>query len=309
MSRMPTASAALWAALWASPASAASVSLTWSPSTDVVGVTGYKVYRNGSFLSNASCCSYIDSTAAASTQYTYTVTAFDAASNESSASGPYVVLTRADGSYSTQFRATEYPIAELGHWTNGSAASAQWGNVRINGTMAYGASIPAQFGDPTAVLTSTYTAWAATQSAAGTVKITSAPAATVEAGIRLRTTISTNSITGYKVYCSTNAADKYCHIARWHGPIGSWCNFEVSTPAVNLVDGDVLMATVSGTTTTTIRGYVNGTLVFQATDAGSASTPTCSNYPGGQSAFTNGTPGNRVLDRAGERRGADQGGF
>ena len=65
-----------------------SVTLTWSASTDNVGVTGYTIYRGGTKLTtvSASTLTYTDSTVAGLTTYSYTVDAFDAAGNHSAQS-------------------------------------------------------------------------------------------------------------------------------------------------------------------------------------------------------------------------------
>jgi uncharacterized repeat protein (TIGR03806 family) len=65
------------------------IDLTWAASTDAVGVSGYRIFRNGSAtpLTTVTATSYSDTGLAASTTYTYTVRAFDAAGNESGASG------------------------------------------------------------------------------------------------------------------------------------------------------------------------------------------------------------------------------
>lgn len=70
-----------------------SVGLSWTASTDNVGVTGYKVYRNGTFLANSASTSYTDSTVSPSTSYTYYVTAVDGATNESGQSNTINVTT------------------------------------------------------------------------------------------------------------------------------------------------------------------------------------------------------------------------
>ena len=71
------------------------VNLSWSASSDNVGVTGYRISRNGSVLVSVSgsTLSYVDSTASPSTQYSYTVDAFDQAGNHSAASTPASVTT------------------------------------------------------------------------------------------------------------------------------------------------------------------------------------------------------------------------
>jgi hypothetical protein len=194
--------------------------------------------------------------------------------------------------YTTNFPATESPICEAGIagcvWTNGTAAGTGWGNVRTTGGspgFAFGVSEPTQYGDPTAILKGT---WGADQTVTGTVKINTASTGTCchEIELRLRMTVSPNSITGYEVYCSVMPDNPYCHIARWNGPNGSYCNIEASGPSISLVNSDVFKATITGTTTTIITAYRNGTQIMQATDKGQ----NCS--PGGAAGpFTSGYPG------------------
>ena len=69
--------------LAASATGPTSVNLSWTASTDNVGVTGYRVYRGGSLLTTTTATTYADATAAAATSYTYEVEAFDAAGNAS----------------------------------------------------------------------------------------------------------------------------------------------------------------------------------------------------------------------------------
>jgi chitodextrinase len=68
--------------LIASAASSSQINLSWSGSTDNVGVTGYKVYRNGVLTATLSAVtSYSDVGLTGSITYTYTVRAYDAANN------------------------------------------------------------------------------------------------------------------------------------------------------------------------------------------------------------------------------------
>ncbi|MFD7325772.1 discoidin domain-containing protein [Streptomyces sp. NPDC059875] len=73
---------------------ASSVALAWNASTDNVGVTGYDVYRGGALVGSVSGTSYTDTGLSASTSYTYTVRARDAAGNASGASGAVSVTTQ-----------------------------------------------------------------------------------------------------------------------------------------------------------------------------------------------------------------------
>ena len=72
------------ASLAASVISSSQINLSWSASTDNVGVTGYKIYRGGTLLTTTTSRTYNNTGLAASTAYSYRVTAIDAAGNESS---------------------------------------------------------------------------------------------------------------------------------------------------------------------------------------------------------------------------------
>src|SRR3954447_22332000 len=69
--------------LRATVASSTRVDLAWSASTDNVGVTGYRVFRNGAQIGTPATTSFSDTTAAPGTTYNYTVAAVDAAGNAS----------------------------------------------------------------------------------------------------------------------------------------------------------------------------------------------------------------------------------
>ncbi len=71
------------------------VDLTWTASTDKVGVTGYRVYRDGAYLASTATASYSDATARASTTHAYAVAAYDTAGNVSAATGAVSVTTHA----------------------------------------------------------------------------------------------------------------------------------------------------------------------------------------------------------------------
>ena len=77
------------AKLAATPISDTRIDLSWDTSTDDVGVTGYNIYRCAgsctptTFLITSTTNSYSDAGLTAETTYTYTVSAYDAAGNES----------------------------------------------------------------------------------------------------------------------------------------------------------------------------------------------------------------------------------
>ncbi|HTF25958.1 MAG TPA: Ig-like domain-containing protein [Candidatus Limnocylindria bacterium] len=72
--------------LTATAISSSQINLSWTASTDNVGVTGYNVYRGGIKIGTAPDTSYQDSGLSASTSYTYSAAAFDVAGNTSAQS-------------------------------------------------------------------------------------------------------------------------------------------------------------------------------------------------------------------------------
>ena len=88
--------------LSATPISSSRIGLNWSASTDNVGVTGYRVYRNGVFLVSLGNVTTYESTGlAASTTYTYNVDAIDAAGNASGVSNAASATTLAANNTAT----------------------------------------------------------------------------------------------------------------------------------------------------------------------------------------------------------------
>jgi chitodextrinase len=84
--------------LTANAASASQINLSWNASTDNVGVTGYRVYRNSSFLiALGNVTTFSDNGLTASTTYSYNVDAVDAAGNASGTSSSASATTQASG--------------------------------------------------------------------------------------------------------------------------------------------------------------------------------------------------------------------
>ncbi|MNM56609.1 Mannan endo-1,4-beta-mannosidase precursor [compost metagenome] len=75
---------------------ATTVSLSWTASTDNVGVTGYEIYNGQTLAGTSTTTSYTVTGLAASTAYTFTVKAKDAAGNVSAASSALQVTTSAN---------------------------------------------------------------------------------------------------------------------------------------------------------------------------------------------------------------------
>ncbi|WP_155893449.1 discoidin domain-containing protein [Cystobacter fuscus] len=98
------------------------VSLSWTASTDNVGVAAYDIYRSGSLVGSSTTTSYTDSGLAASTAYSYTVKARDAAGNASAASNTVSVTTPPGGSTGTALPRTGWTATSSP--TSGEPASA-----------------------------------------------------------------------------------------------------------------------------------------------------------------------------------------
>jgi len=69
------------------------VDLSWQPSTDDVGVTKYRVFRDGAYLAESLDGSYLDTSVQAATTYSYTVEAVDGRGNTSMPSDPASATT------------------------------------------------------------------------------------------------------------------------------------------------------------------------------------------------------------------------
>lgn len=84
--------------LSATSISASQINLSWSASSDNIGVIGYRVYRNDFQIGTSTTNSYSDIGLSASTQYSYTIVAYDVAGNLSSRSLLASATTQATGS-------------------------------------------------------------------------------------------------------------------------------------------------------------------------------------------------------------------
>jgi len=80
--------------LTATVISSTQINLSWTASTDPDSpVAGYKIFRNGTQVGTSATASYSGTGLAASTVYSYTVSAYDAAGNNSAQSGAVNAIT------------------------------------------------------------------------------------------------------------------------------------------------------------------------------------------------------------------------
>jgi chitodextrinase len=83
------------AGLTATAISTTQVNLSWTASTDHFGVTGYKVFRGGVQIATVTnATTYVNTGLTANTAYSYTVSAFDAAGNNSAQCAAFSVTTK-----------------------------------------------------------------------------------------------------------------------------------------------------------------------------------------------------------------------
>jgi chitinase len=119
----------------------ATASLSWTASTDNVGVTGYDVYRGATKVATVTTTTYTDTGLTASTAYTYTVKAHDAAGNASAASNAVTATTTA----ASDTTAPSTPTGLTVTGTTSSSASLSWtastDNVGVTGYDVYRAAV------------------------------------------------------------------------------------------------------------------------------------------------------------------------
>ena len=87
----------------ATAVSSSAISITWPASTDNIGVTGYRVYRNGGSVGTTASTSFVDTGLSPSTSYRYAVAAYDGAGNQSVPSVEAIAQTLALPSGNTYY--------------------------------------------------------------------------------------------------------------------------------------------------------------------------------------------------------------
>ena len=92
-----TAAPSVPTGLAVTPGAQTTMALSWTAATDNVGVTGYRIYRDGTAVGTSAGTSFQDTGLLASTTYSYTVTAVDAAGNQSAPSQAVSATTRRRG--------------------------------------------------------------------------------------------------------------------------------------------------------------------------------------------------------------------
>ncbi|ATB42129.1 hypothetical protein CYFUS_007606 [Cystobacter fuscus] len=176
--------------LTATAASSSQINLTWSASTDNVGVTAYDIYRNGTLVGSSGTTSYSSTGLAASTTYTFTVKARDAAGNASAASASASATTKA-ATGDTQ--APTAPASLTATAASSSQINLTWGastdNVGVTGYIIYrggtqvGTSTATSYSDTGLAASTTYSYTVKARDAAGNLSaVSNTASATTQAG-------------------------------------------------------------------------------------------------------------------------------
>jgi chitodextrinase len=125
------------AGLSASAASTTQINLSWRAATDNVGVTRYRVYRNGVQLASVSATSYADTGLQPATAYSYTVAAYDGAGNGSSQSAAASATTKATPDTQAPTAPTDVVAAAASASQIDVSWSAASDNVGVRGYRVY----------------------------------------------------------------------------------------------------------------------------------------------------------------------------
>ena len=219
--------------LSATAISPSQINLSWTASTDNVGVTGYKIFRGGVQVGTATTNSYSDTGLSPSTAYTYTVSAYNAAGNNSAQSGsasattlpppPTVVLSASPQSIGT-----------------GDSSTLSWTSINASSCTGTGFSTGGAVSGSAVVTPSATTVYSISCTGAGG---TGTNTVTVSVGA-LAALPTIDFPSGTFTWTTTNAVS--CTASGgWTGAVGTSGSYTFSTP---LSSTYVLTCTGGGTT-------------------------------------------------------------
>ena len=112
-------------------ATARSASLSWTAAADDVGVSGYRVFRDGTQVGTTASTSYTDSGLTPATTYSYTVEAYDAAGNRSAASDPAITTTASNAAVALDKFVTTHQSSNGSSISSPAISTAQSGELLV----------------------------------------------------------------------------------------------------------------------------------------------------------------------------------
>jgi chitodextrinase len=125
------------AGLTANDLTTTSVRLTWNPSTDNVGVTGYLVYRGSDSIGSVTGLQYPVTGLTPSTPYSFTIRARDAAGNHSNSSQPLLVTTPAETDFISPTSPSNLIVSNITVNSARLSWNASTDNVGVTGYVVY----------------------------------------------------------------------------------------------------------------------------------------------------------------------------
>ena len=156
------------AKLAAGTITASSVALNWTASTSSAGVAGYNVLRNASKVGTSATASYTDTSLAADTTYSYTVSAYDAAGDTSAASTAISVTTLAQPSQPTILASGTVTSSSVAlSWTASTPSQGIAGYTILRNGNKVGTSTSTSFTDTALAASTTYSYTVSAYDAAG----------------------------------------------------------------------------------------------------------------------------------------------
>lgn len=196
------------------------INLAWSASTDnkggTGGIQGYRVFRNGVFVGTSKTTTYEDKNLTASTEYAYSLQAFDGAGNLSSKTDESAkVTTQApppdtaapsvpSGVAAVETGATKIKVTWTASTDNKGVAKYI---IRRDGAIIDSATTGTSFEDATAVAATNYTYTVAAKDAAGNTSAQSSATAAAATGVPgAPGTPTVTGVSGGGVYVSWAAA-------------------------------------------------------------------------------------------------------
>ncbi len=264
--------------LTASAISATQINLSWTASTDNVGVTGYKVYRGGTLLATlGNVTSYSNTGLTALTGYSYTVAACDAAANCSAQSTSASVTTPAAADIQAPSVPTGLTVSAASATQINLSWTASTDNVGVTGYKVYrggvqvGTSAGTNFSDTGLTSATAYSYRVAACDAAGNCSAQSAAASATTSGGIVTLVVGWNLIGNgtnvpLDVAATLGDASKVTTVWKWIPATSKWAFYTPSLVGQALAD---YAATKGYDVLTSINGgegfWVNAKQAFTVT--------------------------------------------
>jgi lysophospholipase L1-like esterase len=130
LSAFDSAAPSVPAGLTASAVSSSQINLSWSPSTDNVGVSGYQIFQNGVAIATTPGTAYQHAGLTPGTTYSYAVLAYDSANNQSGHSTSASAVTMAAPRITAFSSNVTFPVASHVPITFTATAASGGGSVQ-----------------------------------------------------------------------------------------------------------------------------------------------------------------------------------